>query len=285
MTPPLPFVRYKAGDSDAQEWGKSSFFYAAPSSNQTDETAHSGHVMSSEEHTAIRAGAAAAAAAAASARTRRVKRRVSGLTEVTSARPGLDVQGLEGTWGPDAVKVAVFGDMGTAEVDGTLDAGHSNEPPSLGTVGILTDHLRGVKVRAGAVSTTVAGDGDEDRGALEGEVGRGAEPQLGLVLHIGDLSYARGYDAQWDEVSKLALASCQMRCIQLVYYLYYIIASRPSYKKMNRNMPRTVGRGIYRQREPTRLPDYYQSQAISGYLERRPVLFTIQHHLVCYFGI
>ncbi|CAM9727841.1 unnamed protein product, partial [Hapterophycus canaliculatus] len=58
--------------------------------------------------------------------------------------------------------------MGTAEVDGTFDAGHSNEPPSIRTVAILKDHLRG------------------------------AEPQLGLVLHIGDLSYARGYDAQWD---------------------------------------------------------------------------------------
>lgn len=94
--------------------------------------------------------------------------------------------------------------MGTAEVDGTIDSGHSNEPPSLRTVGILKDHLRGINFGVGA--RTVAGDD----GALGGEVDGGAEPQLGLVLHIGDLSYARGYDAQWDEVSKVAQLSCQM---------------------------------------------------------------------------
>ncbi len=102
---------------------------------------------------------------------------------VSSAPAELEVKADSGAWGPDAVKVAVFGDMGTAEVDGSLDAGHSNEPPSLGTMGILKDHLRGVKFGAGV-------------GADAG----GVEPQLGLVLHIGDLSYARGYDAQWDEV-------------------------------------------------------------------------------------
>lgn len=71
-----------------------------------------------------------------------------------------------------------------------FDAGHSNEPPSLGTMGILKDHLRGVKVRSGSGGL---GGAESAAGAVE--------PQLGLVLHVGDLSYARGYDAQWDEVS------------------------------------------------------------------------------------
>lgn len=150
--------------------------------------------------------AAAATAMSAIVRTRSFKRRALGLEEVTSARPGSDVEeGLRGTWGPDAVKVAIFGDMGTAEIDGSIDAGHSNEPPSLRTVAILTDHLRGVG--SGAEARTVAGDG----GALGREVGGGAEPQLGLVVHIGDLSYARGYDAQWDEVSKVPQVNCQMQ--------------------------------------------------------------------------
>lgn len=103
-----------------------------------------------------------------------------------------------GAWGSDAVKVGVFGDMGTAEVDGTFDAGHSNEPPSIRTVGILKQHLRGGAAAAVAREASGGGDG----GLSEGEIAGGAEPQLGLVLHIGDLSYARGYDAQWDEVSE-----------------------------------------------------------------------------------
>lgn len=75
--------------------------------------------------------------------------------------------------------MGVFGDMGTAEVDGTLDAGHTEEIPSLRTV----EHLK------------------EQLGELFGRDAR-QEPPLSLILHIGDLSYARGYDAQWDEVSR-----------------------------------------------------------------------------------
>ena len=86
--------------------------------------------------------------------------------------------------------MAIFGDMGTAEVDGTLDAGHTNEPPSIRTVGILKDQL-------GAGAQPVVGGGGGEAGQAETAA---PEPQLGLVLHIGDLSYARGYDAQWDEV-------------------------------------------------------------------------------------
>ena len=96
------------------------------------------------------------------------------------------------SWGPEAVKVAIFGDMGTAEVDGTLDAGHTNEPPSIRTVGILKDQL-------GAGAQPVSGGSGGEAGQADITA---PEPQLGLVLHIGDLSYARGYDAQWDEVSR-----------------------------------------------------------------------------------
>lgn len=85
--------------------------------------------------------------------------------------------------------------MGTAEVDGTLDAGHTAELPSIKTVGILKEHLR----------TGVAGTRGQ-LALLRGQgYGSGVGPDLGLVLHIGDLSYARGYDTQWDEVCKVIL--------------------------------------------------------------------------------
>lgn len=41
-----------------------------------------------------------------------------------SAPPEVEVEAkadvAQGAWGPDAVKVAVFGDMGTAEIDGSV---------------------------------------------------------------------------------------------------------------------------------------------------------------------
>ncbi|CAN0566806.1 unnamed protein product, partial [Ectocarpus sp. 12 AP-2014] len=64
----------------------------------------------------------------------------------------------------------------------------TSEPPSIRTVSILNDHLRG-----GAGVGAVGSSGDGDRGSTD-PTGGGKEPQLGLVLHIGDLSYARGYD-------------------------------------------------------------------------------------------
>ena len=67
----------------------------------------------------------------------------------------------------DRVRVAVFGDMGTAQRDGSLDAGHASEKAALLTMKLL-----------------------EAEALDEG---------LHLVLHIGDISYARGYAAQWDE--------------------------------------------------------------------------------------
>lgn len=93
--------------------------------------------------------------------------------------------------------MAVFGDMGTAEADGTLDAGHDEELPSIKTVGVLMKHLR---VGNGGVAGSPR---EAFAKAVEGKrVGDGLEPTLGLVLHIGDLSYARGYDTQWDEVRR-----------------------------------------------------------------------------------
>jgi hypothetical protein len=68
------------------------------------------------------------------------------------------------------VRLAIFGDMGTAELDGSLNPG-SSEPASIQTVGLLKKFL---------------------------EQGR-----LGAALHIGDISYARGYDTQWDQFMEL----------------------------------------------------------------------------------
>eukprot|EP00611_Tribonema_gayanum_P015184 TRINITY_DN269_c0_g1_i1.p1 TRINITY_DN269_c0_g1~~TRINITY_DN269_c0_g1_i1.p1 ORF type:complete len:651 (+),score=172.68 TRINITY_DN269_c0_g1_i1:194-2146(+) len=72
-----------------------------------------------------------------------------------------------------AVRVAVFGDMGTAEMDGALDTNEQDERASLQTVSLLARML------------------DPPAAA--------PQPPLGLVLHIGDISYARGFDVQWDE--------------------------------------------------------------------------------------
>lgn len=115
-------ARYKAGDSEAEEWGKSSFFYASPPSPSTSPSKNptpeddAGSAPSSPE-------GSAAAAAAATARARRSRRLLSGLHVVDSAPTAEgdeDVAAAPGAWGPDAVKVAVFGDMGTAEVDGSV---------------------------------------------------------------------------------------------------------------------------------------------------------------------
>ncbi|CAM9187858.1 unnamed protein product [Ectocarpus fasciculatus] len=199
LIPGHPY-EYKAGDSDAQEWGASSFFYAPPASSGTI-AAHQRRAGSPEQPSF--AGAAfppplvSTVAASGDASTRDMNGKGS-RSEITALAPS-ELDNASGTgaermgWGPDAVKVAVFGDMGTAEVDGTLDAGHTNEPPSIQTVGILNDHLRGgAGIRA--VGSSRGGDGGS-----AGATGGAEEPQLGLVLHIGDLSYARGYDAQWDE--------------------------------------------------------------------------------------
>mmetsp|Transcript_8197 Transcript_8197/g.12429 ORF Transcript_8197/g.12429 Transcript_8197/m.12429 type:complete len:615 (-) Transcript_8197:57-1901(-) len=66
------------------------------------------------------------------------------------------------------VRVAIFGDMGTAEMDTSFDVGEKDERDSLKTL----DLLKSLK---------------------------NMESGLDLVLHIGDISYARGYDVQWDE--------------------------------------------------------------------------------------
>ncbi|CAM9341268.1 unnamed protein product [Ectocarpus sp. 12 AP-2014] len=199
LIPGHPY-EYKAGDSDAQEWGSSSYFYAPPVASGTT-GAHQRRAGSPEQPSS--AGAASppplvntvAASGDASARDMsgkgsRQEMAASAPSELDNAS-GIGAEGI--AWDSDAVKVAVFGDMGTAELDGTLDAGHTSEPPSIRTVSILNDHLRG-----GAGVGAVGSSGDGDRGSTD-PTGGGKEPQLGLVLHIGDLSYARGYDAQWDE--------------------------------------------------------------------------------------
>ncbi|CEO96390.1 hypothetical protein PBRA_005061 [Plasmodiophora brassicae] len=61
-----------------------------------------------------------------------------------------------------SVRIAVFGDMGAADPDGAASA-HS-EAMSARTVGVLASHL----------------------------------DDIDLVLHIGDLAYARGYQSIWD---------------------------------------------------------------------------------------
>ncbi|KAM3571335.1 hypothetical protein VYU27_006628 [Nannochloropsis oceanica] len=85
--------------------------------------------------------------------------------------PSKEVEGGAGGGGKDVTYTfAVFGDMGTAEEDGSTNMG-GEEVASLNTTRLL---LR----------------------ALSSSISR---PPLSLVLHIGDLSYARGYDYQWDE--------------------------------------------------------------------------------------
>ena len=122
-----------------------------------------------------------------------------------------------GEWGPEVVKMGVFGDMGTAEVDGTLDAGHSEEVPSLQTVAHLKEQL-GVSLQLAA--------------AEGGALGRDPrqEPPLSLVLHIGDLSYARGYDAQWDEVRRFrpspSIPSIRIGSVEPTYSIPVILMDR-----------------------------------------------------------
>lgn len=198
---PLPHARYQAGDTDDQEWSASSFFYAPPAPLSPPPTSRQGDDGDdgadaddrlTTTPTLPRQGDALPDDGGVSTRSRSRRHYAA---KVSNSRNGDSLDGDEAVgvgdadWGPEAVKIAVFGDMGTAEIDGTLDAGHTEEPPSLQTVGILKKEL-GVGARQGG----------EGGGRDSGGVGRAPEPQLGLVMHIGDLSYARGYDAQWDEV-------------------------------------------------------------------------------------
>ncbi|CAM9562615.1 unnamed protein product [Choristocarpus tenellus] len=98
-----------------------------------------------------------------------------------------------------SVTVAMFGDMGTAEPDGTLNAGHDMEPPSLQTISLLEQHMsKGV----GRHSSGGLGNGrrqDMQQLGHQKEFSSRGSSGLDMVLHIGDLSYSRGYDPQWDE--------------------------------------------------------------------------------------
>ncbi|CAM9414414.1 unnamed protein product [Laminaria digitata] len=235
LIPGKPY-EYEAGDVDAQEWGAPAFFYAPPASlsspsstsfsppppasqslqrlgSQTDPIPPVVVSLSTKPSTAdltgsgtneqgqgegSNAGSGPASGGgdgggnvirtSTSARTS-VSTRTGDSDKEDEVESGNTTAVVLEAWGPEAVKVAIFGDMGTAEVDGTLDAGHTNEPPSIRTVGILKDQL-------GAGAQPVGGEAGGEAGQADNAA---PEPQLGLVLHIGDLSYARGYDAQWDE--------------------------------------------------------------------------------------
>ncbi|CAM9572762.1 unnamed protein product, partial [Phaeothamnion confervicola] len=86
-------------------------------------------------------------------------------------RTAVDSGGDAAAAGSGMVRLAVFGDLGTAELDGSFNPGHEMEPPALSTMALLTRQLPG----------------------------SGTQQPIGLVLHIGDISYARGYATQWDE--------------------------------------------------------------------------------------
>jgi hypothetical protein len=73
------------------------------------------------------------------------------------------------------VRIAVFGDMGTAANDGSWHSG-GEETASLDTM------------------TTLARLANTDE-----PISFSPAPLLSLVLHIGDITYAQGYDTLWDE--------------------------------------------------------------------------------------
>ncbi|CAM9712469.1 unnamed protein product [Scytosiphon promiscuus] len=123
---------YQPGDSDAQEWGASSFFYAPPLSSGT---AKNEQRFQPSDYPGLTVAASAEAAASQAKNSANP----ANANEASSA-PREPVR--LGAWGPDAVKVGVFGDMGTAEVDGTFDAGHSNEPPSIRTGTLVEERSR-----------------------------------------------------------------------------------------------------------------------------------------------
>lgn len=217
LSPIVRHGRYQPGDSDADEWAASSFFYAPPPPQEfftaggmsNDKTAV---ISARPQGNQADVGAGSTDGTAATATITRSK--VAGIQpqdRLEATKKGVSIRGSpeaflgEGDgnrewvqdfdgWGPEAVKVAVFGDMGTAEADDSLDAGHDEELPSMRTVKILRDQLgvTGVRQQKGRGGFGIGGAG--------GVSGSNVGPELGLVLHIGDLSYARGYDAQWDEV-------------------------------------------------------------------------------------
>lgn len=66
---------------------------------------------------------------------------------------------------PDRVTSFIaYGDMGVGPLDGGLSVGHTTEPSSLLTTAVTMEHLN----------------------------------EIDFVLHFGDISYARGYLAEWD---------------------------------------------------------------------------------------
>ncbi|CAM9725507.1 unnamed protein product, partial [Chrysoparadoxa australica] len=69
------------------------------------------------------------------------------------------------------VKFSMFADMGTAEADGSRDAGHWMEAPALRTTESVA------RLMSDAYT----------------------EQPIGMVMHVGDIAYSRGFASQWDE--------------------------------------------------------------------------------------
>lgn len=87
------------------------------------------------------------------------------------------------------VRILAYGDMGQAEADGAKDP-NDQEEPALDTMArMLGDPF----VSGGAEE---GGEAAERNGRGVGEGNEGGDALL--VLHIGDISYARGYVCQWD---------------------------------------------------------------------------------------
>jgi hypothetical protein len=83
------------------------------------------------------------------------------------------------------VRILAYGDMGQAEADGAKDP-NDQEEPSLDTM---------ARMMAGPFLTGGTGK-QHKRGGGEAPQREGGDALL--VLHIGDISYARGYVCQWD---------------------------------------------------------------------------------------
>lgn len=72
--------------------------------------------------------------------------------------------------GPDsAVRLLALADLGQAEIDGSNEPYFAMYPPALNTTRLMLDDLANL-----------------------------AGPELGLVVHTGDISYAIGFQASWD---------------------------------------------------------------------------------------
>eukprot|EP00639_Heterosigma_akashiwo_P020763 CAMPEP_0206415520 /NCGR_PEP_ID=MMETSP0294-20121207/36153_1 /ASSEMBLY_ACC=CAM_ASM_000327 /TAXON_ID=39354 /ORGANISM="Heterosigma akashiwo, Strain CCMP2393" /LENGTH=639 /DNA_ID=CAMNT_0053877905 /DNA_START=81 /DNA_END=2001 /DNA_ORIENTATION=+ len=99
----------------------------------------------------------------------------------------------------ETVHFAIFGDMGTAMPDGSLD--HMDFPEqtaALGTMSLIKSRVQTSRPIPGALASA-----KRNLRSTRSEAGRAAGQQekkaLDFVMHIGDISYAVGYGTHWDE--------------------------------------------------------------------------------------